>query len=94
MDVADALCAQTDPNLFFPESGHTIQASQAKRVCIECPLTKECLDFALAVPSIEDYGVWGATMQKERDLFRKNPQAKREFLIKIEKMKKELNNGQ
>lgn len=93
MDLTDALCAQTDPDLFFPESGHTIQASVAKRVCIECPLTEACLDFALAVPSVEDYGVWGATMQKERDLFRKNPQAKRQFLINLNIKKRELEDG-
>ena len=93
MDVDDALCAQTDPDLFFPESGHTVQTSAARLICIECPLTKECLEYALSIPSIEDYGVWGATTQKDRDLFRKSPRAKREFIISIDNLKKELTDG-
>lgn len=93
MDVDDALCAQTDPNLFFPEPGHTTQASAAKRICVACPITVECLELALAIPRVEDYGVWGATAQKERDVFRMNPKAKREFLINLDIKKKELKNG-
>ena len=33
-----ALCAETDPELFFPDKGH---ARGAKRVCRACPVTAE-----------------------------------------------------
>ena len=46
----DALCAQVDPELFFPEKGEL--ASSAKRICgsadkPNCPVREQCLDFAL-----------------------------------------------
>ena len=40
-----ALCAQTDPELFFPEKGGSTRA--AKRVCTGCPVRAQCLEHAL-----------------------------------------------
>ncbi|WUU93868.1 WhiB family transcriptional regulator [Spirillospora sp. NBC_01491] len=57
-----ALCAQTDPEAFFPETGAPTQ--QAKRVCRSCPVRSECLDYALAHG--ETYGVWGGLSGRER----------------------------
>ncbi|MEO6570358.1 MAG: WhiB family transcriptional regulator, partial [Ilumatobacteraceae bacterium] len=55
-----ALCRDTDPDLFFPV-GTTGQAlvsiDHAKRVCAECSVTTECLDFALETN--QDSGIWG-----------------------------------
>ena len=45
-----ALCRDTDPDLFFPvgTTGHAlVQIEHAKAVCGQCPVTGECLDFAL-----------------------------------------------
>ena len=36
-----ALCAQVDPELFFPEKGGT--SAPAKAVCAACPVTALCL---------------------------------------------------
>jgi hypothetical protein len=38
---ADALCAQVDPDLFFPERGQP--AADAKLVCAACPVRAACL---------------------------------------------------
>jgi WhiB family redox-sensing transcriptional regulator len=43
---AEALCAQTDPELFYPECGQIPHT--AKRICAACPVRTECLDDALA----------------------------------------------
>ena len=56
------LCAQTDPELFFPEKGGSTRA--AKRVCAGCPVRAQCLEHALAHD--ERYGVWGGTSERER----------------------------
>jgi len=56
------LCAQTDPELFFPEKGGSTRA--AKRVCTGCPVRAQCLEHALAHD--ERYGVWGGTSERER----------------------------
>lgn len=58
----DALCAQTDPDLFFPEKGGSTRAPKA--VCAACPTRTACLDYAL--DNGERYGVWGGMTPAER----------------------------
>ncbi len=58
----DALCAQTDPDAFFPEVGDDTYL--AKCVCRNCPVREECLDFALE--HNETIGIWGGKSAKER----------------------------
>uniref|UniRef100_A0AAU8GNW6 WhiB family transcription factor n=1 Tax=Mycobacterium phage Pharb TaxID=3136626 RepID=A0AAU8GNW6_9VIRU len=60
---ADALCAQVDPELFFPAQGQP--GAPAKAVCARCPVVDECLDRALSFPT-EQWGVWGGLSQRER----------------------------
>lgn len=57
-----ALCAETDPEAFFPEKGES--AVEAKRICASCPLVETCLQFAL--DHGEDYGIWGGMTTIER----------------------------
>ena len=58
----DALCAETDPEAFFPDKGGSTR--EAKRVCAGCPVRAECLEFALA--SDERFGIWGGLSERER----------------------------
>ena len=56
------LCAQTDPDAFFPEKGSSTRDS--KRICAACPVLTECREYALDVqPS---FGVWGGLSERER----------------------------
>ncbi|HEY4535398.1 MAG TPA: WhiB family transcriptional regulator [Enteractinococcus sp.] len=64
---ADALCAQTDPEAFFPEKGGSTR--DAKKVCGACPVRQECLDYALA--NDERFGIWGGMSERERRRLRK-----------------------
>lgn len=59
---SDALCAQTDPEEFFPPPGGA--TSRAKRVCAECPVRAACLDHALTYN--EQHGIWGGKTPRER----------------------------
>lgn len=59
---ARALCAQTDPEAFFPEKGGSTR--EAKRVCLACEVRVECLDYALAHD--ERFGIWGGLSERER----------------------------
>lgn len=64
-----AACRDVDPELFFPigTSGPALlQAEQAKAVCRRCPVTDECLQWALEHG--EDAGVWGGMTELERRL--------------------------
>ena len=57
-----ALCAQTDPEAFFPEKGGSTR--EAKRVCMSCEVRGECLEYALA--NDERFGIWGGLSERER----------------------------
>lgn len=60
--TVDALCAQTDPEAYFPEKGGSTR--EAKAICRDCPVTTECLTYALE--HNERYGVWGGLSERER----------------------------
>ena len=57
-----ALCAQTDPEAFFPEKGGSTR--EAKRICQGCEVRSECLEYALAHD--ERFGIWGGLSERER----------------------------
>lgn len=70
LDVLQALgvCAQTDPETFFPGKGMPFVAQAAKRICSTCPVQAECLGYALEYR--EPYGIWGGLTAKERQHLR------------------------
>lgn len=57
-----ALCAQTDPEEFFPEKGGSPR--RAKRICQGCEVKTACLDYAMEHHI--GWGVWGGLTEKER----------------------------
>ena len=62
-----ALCAQTDPESFFPEKGGSTR--EAKKVCLACEVRSECLEYALA--NDERFGIWGGLSERERRRLKK-----------------------
>jgi WhiB family redox-sensing transcriptional regulator len=56
------LCAQTDPEAFFPEKGGSTR--EAKRICQGCEVKDRCLEYALA--NDERFGIWGGLSERER----------------------------
>ncbi|GAA1876247.1 hypothetical protein GCM10009836_67010 [Pseudonocardia ailaonensis] len=62
-----ALCAQTDPEAFFPEKGGSTR--EAKRICAGCEVRAECLEYALAQD--ERFGIWGGLSERERRRLRR-----------------------
>lgn len=66
-----AVCRTEDPDLFFPigNSGPALlQTEQAKAVCGECPVSGECLRWALDAGDC--LGVWGGTDENDRRALR------------------------
>ncbi len=62
-----ALCAQTDPESFFPEKGGSTR--EAKKICTGCEVRSECLEYALGHD--ERFGIWGGLSERERRRLKK-----------------------
>jgi WhiB family redox-sensing transcriptional regulator len=63
----DSLCAQTDPEAFFPEKGGSTR--EAKKICGSCEVRSSCLEYALE--NDERFGIWGGLSERERRKLRK-----------------------
>lgn len=62
-----AVCREVDPELFFPvgSSGPALlQIEEAKAVCRRCPVSEQCLAWALGTG--QDAGVWGGMDEDQR----------------------------
>jgi WhiB family transcriptional regulator, redox-sensing transcriptional regulator len=57
-----ALCAETDPEAFFPEKGGSPR--EAKKICQRCGVRAACL--ANALERDERFGIWGGLSERER----------------------------
>lgn len=70
--------AKCDPSMdyvFFPETSNARDTpawaySQAKAFCVDCPVKRECGEFALANPHITGFGVWGGLDPRQRQTLR------------------------
>ena len=62
-----ALCAETDPEAFFPEKGGSTR--EAKKICTGCEVKAQCLEYALS--NDERFGSWGGLSERERRRLRR-----------------------
>jgi WhiB family transcriptional regulator, redox-sensing transcriptional regulator len=62
-----ALCAETDPEAFFPEKGGSTR--EAKKICTGCEVKAQCLEYALS--NDERFGIWGGLSERERRRLRR-----------------------
>jgi WhiB family transcriptional regulator, redox-sensing transcriptional regulator len=69
MDLA--LCAEVDPDLFFPETGRNDVMRAAKRICAACPVIDDCLTFAFRIGA--DTGIFGGLTAEERRVLLQRP---------------------
>ena len=63
---ARSACRGQDIRGFFPD-GRAL-GLETLRVCARCPVSVECLEFALAKPSLK--GLWAGTSERERGRMR------------------------
>ena len=66
--MSDALCAETAPELFFPEKGASSVA--AKKLCAACDVREQCLEYALSNNLLD--GIYGGLSPKERARLRRS----------------------
>jgi WhiB family redox-sensing transcriptional regulator len=70
-DLAE--CRGTDPEIFHPistEGPGRLVVAEAKRICYRCPVSADCLDWALRAG--EPAGIWGGTTPEERRYLRRH----------------------
>ena len=65
---ARAACRGEDPDLFFPHRGEDTSVPAA--ICARCPVTVECLDYA--IDAHEKFGMWGGASERERRRIRRD----------------------
>lgn len=69
-----AACRGIQTELFFPAGDvapePVAQAEHAKAICRECPVTAQCLAYAMATK--EPFGVWGGLTEEERRVLRRH----------------------
>ena len=66
-----SVCRGEDPELFFPAARSLtlfVQLAKAKAICGRCPVSRECLRYALATG--QQHGVWGGKSEEERRALR------------------------
>lgn len=61
------VCAEVDPEMWFPGPGQWTTSRLARRLCQGCPLLAACRGWALAHPEETETGVWGGMTAEERD---------------------------
>ncbi|MEU1122158.1 WhiB family transcriptional regulator [Streptomyces sp. NPDC005899] len=66
----EGICAQTDPELFFPEKGQSDVTRAAIAICMGCPVRRPCLAEALAeegsAAASHRFGVRGGCSPRQR----------------------------
>jgi WhiB family redox-sensing transcriptional regulator len=78
-----ALCRDADADLFFPvgTTGPAAeQIEQAKAVCDRCPVTADCLTWALDTG--QDSGIFGGMSEDERRALRRQEGRQRRLAAK------------
>jgi WhiB family redox-sensing transcriptional regulator len=69
-----AACLDHEPELFFPPGPSAVDhIAQAQAICRGCPVAGDCLQEALADPTL--LGVWGGTSETERAALRRSGSA-------------------
>lgn len=80
-DHGSPLCAEIDPELWFPDKGHS--AHIPKNICNTCPVKAGCLLEALSNGVHE--GIWGGTGGKERRRMLRTPELIRKAIADYHK---------
>lgn len=57
----DAACRTTSVD-FFPRAQNTYAIKRAQRICADCPVASECLEYAEQTG--QQYGIWGGQLRE------------------------------
>lgn len=71
-----AACVGEPTEIFFPESGKKGDALEAERICMGCPVRKQCSEYADELDV--EHGIWGG---ESRQQIAKTRTAKKHILV-------------
>lgn len=72
----DAACRGMPVEIFFPEDGSTLQATQALAICAQCPVVQDCRAYADSTETVSTTcGVLGAETPNVRIARRRRERA-------------------
>lgn len=74
--VDEAACQSTNADFFFLDRGQS--SYRAKRICHDCVVLPECLDYA--IETNQKFGIWGGKSERERRTVRKEMMAGKTIL--------------
>lgn len=63
----DALCNGKSDKMFPKEHKDLSYISEARRMCRQCPVRKDCLEYALSFPASDQHGVWAGLTPRQLD---------------------------
>jgi len=63
----DALCKDKTHMMFPREHKDLSYISEARRLCRQCPVRRECLEYALQFPASDQHGVWAGLTPRQLD---------------------------
>lgn len=87
--VQQALCAESDPEAFFPEKGGSTMP--AKAVCSRCDVQAECLAYALRTR--QSQGIWGGLAVRERAALLRGDSPQLRGVARTNRVQKMLDEG-
>lgn len=61
-------CRGMDVAIFFPVSKHDVDTPMALMTCRGCPVRRQCLEYAVSIPSLD--GIWAGTSDRDRERIR------------------------
>lgn len=64
-----AACRGAEVTVFFPDAGDSVGIAEAKEICAACPVSGECLSYAVETNQTE--GIWGGATWGERRRLRR-----------------------
>lgn len=68
--MAKANCKGLDLRDFYPEKGQSHNIDEVKKVCFNCEVQAECLEYAID----DHHGIWGGTTENDRRNLRRRRQ--------------------
>lgn len=77
--MAEGACRTEEPDIFFPGRKEADKVKKAKEICAGCPVSAQCLEWALYHNERE--GIWGGVSARQRKAMRREAAANNDVVL-------------